>query len=530
MESSFNLPSPLPNWPPGNGFASGSIDLGGLEVTQITSFDKVWSSQEGGPDNVGVTIYEPSTIPDECFLLGSFAQPNNKPLFGFVLVGKDLTNDPFNGALAKPIDYTLIWTSQSLTLKQDGPVFIWLPTPPIGYKAVGLVVTLSPNKPSLDKIRCVGSSFTENCEAGGLIWGPSNGLNIYATKPTNIGVNGMGVSLGTFTTTTQSVSITTCLKNANGNFSYMPNLAQIQTLVEAYSPCIYLHPNEEYHPSSVNWYFANGALLYKKGDESNPISIQSDGNNLPLGGSNDESYWIDLPIDDKEKERVKKGNLQTAMGYIHIKPMLGATFTDLSIWVFYPFNGPAKAKVGFIKSISLGRIGEHIGDWEHITLRVSNFNGELRSAYFSQHSKGSWVDSPNLAFQNGNRIIGYASLNGHAMYPNPGLVLQGSSVVGIRNDTEKSNMVVDVGESYELIAADYDVGVVEPSWVNYMRKWGPRITYDVQKEINKVTRLLPGKLKADLKKIVNSLPDEVLGEEGPTGPKVKNNWNGDEST
>ena len=47
-------------------------------------------------------------------------------------------------------------------------------------------------------------------------------------------------------------------------------------------------------------------------------------------------------------------------------------------------------------------------------------------------------------------------------------------------------------------------------------------------EIKKVEKLLPGPLKSAFEKFVNSLPNEVLGEEGPTGPKMKNNWIGDE--
>lgn len=499
-------------------------------MTQITSFTKIWSSQEGGPNNQGVTLYEPSTIPNGFFLLGCYAQSNNKPLYGFVLAGKDLTNDPLKGTLAKPIDYTLVWTSQSLTIKQDGPVYIWLPTPPNGYKAMGHVITMSSEKPGLDKIRCVRSDFTDNSQTSGLIWG-SNGINIYATKPVNVGVQDMGVSLGTFTTITQNGvnSITSCLKNAKTNLSYMPNYPQVQALAQAYFPYIYLHPNEEYHPSNVNWFFANGALLYKQGDESNPIPIQPNGTNLPLDGVNDGLYWLDLPKNDKDKERVKKGDLQTGVGYLHIKPMLGATFTDISIWVFYPFNGAGKAKLGSIKSISLGKIGQHVGDWEHMTLRISNFNGELRSVYFSQHSKGAWLDSPDITFQNGNRVVGYASLHGHALYPKEGLVMLGGNTVGIMDETAKSGFVLDVGGRFEVVSAEYDYGVVEPDWLRYMRKWGPRISYDDGEEIGKVAKWLPGKLKSDLLKLLKSLPPEVLGEDGPTGPKVKNNWYGDEA-
>jgi len=64
--------------------------------------------------------------------------------------------------------------------------------------------------------------------------------------------------------------------------------------------------------------------------------------------------------------------------------------------------------------------------------------------------------------------------------------------------------------------------------LNYARKWGPNITYDIANEIDKAAKILPGKLKSDFLKVVKSLPKEVLGEDGPTGPKMKNNWYGDE--
>ncbi|XP_010659612.1 hypothetical protein At1g04090 isoform X3 [Vitis vinifera] len=479
IETSFKLPAPMPTWPPGEGFAGGTIDLGGgLEVCQISSFTKVWATHEGGPDNLGATFFEPSPMPEEFCMLGCYSQPNKKPLFGWVLAGKDNTNNPLGGALKKPIDYTLVWSSESLKIKQDGNGYVWLPTPPDGYKAVGHVITNLPEKPSLDKIRCVRSDLTDLCEADTWIWGldkvaNANGFNVYDLQPSDRGAQALAVSV-------------------------------------------------------VSWFFQNGALLYQQGEESKPVNIDPTGSNLPQGGSNDGAYWLDLPVDAKAKETVKKGDLQDSMTYMHIKPMLGATFTDIAIWIFYPFNGPARAKVELI-NISLGKIGEHVGDWEHVTLRVSNFNGKLMNVFFSEHSSGTWVNASELEFQNGNKVVSYASLHGHAFYPKPGLVLQGSGAMGIRNDTAKSKMVMDTGTRYIVVAAEYlGSAVVEPPWLNYYRKWGPKISYDLAAEIKEVEKLLPGKLKSAFEKLVKSLPNEILGEEGPTGPKMKKNWDGDE--
>jgi hypothetical protein len=46
-------------------------------------------------------------------MLGCYSQANNKPFFGWVLVAKDDSG----GALKKPLDYTLVWSSESLKIK-----------------------------------------------------------------------------------------------------------------------------------------------------------------------------------------------------------------------------------------------------------------------------------------------------------------------------------------------------------------------------------------------------------------------------
>ncbi|KAK1422840.1 hypothetical protein QVD17_18129 [Tagetes erecta] len=518
----FKLPSPLPKWPPGGGFASGSIDLGGLEVSQVTKFNKIWAINEGGPENLGATFYDPVNIPQGFSSLGSFAQPNNIPLFGHVLVGKDVSKHPSKPTLKPPIDYTLVWSSQSLDMKRDGEGYIWLPNAPDGYKAVGYIVSGSPVKPPLDKVSCVRADFTDTANNNNTVVGLENENDLYL-----VGLN-VYHSMSGFVVGNDNGSVAT-LKGGLANS--MPNLNQIKTLIQTYSPVIYFHPDEQYFPSSVDWFFENGALLYHKGEESKPNRVEKDGINLPQGGSNDDTYWLDLPLDGSNKDRVKRGDLQDASAYFHVKPVSGGLFTDIAIWVFYPFNGGSRAKVKFL-NVSLGKLGEHVGDWEHVTLRISNINGELNSVFFSQHSWGKWVSASALEYHTGNKPMVYASLHGHASYPNPGCVLLGSegTDVGVRDDTAKSDKMMDTGVRPVVIAAEYlaATAVVEPPWLNYERKWGPKIDYDVDKELNKVKSVMLWKFKKAFERLVESVPKEMLGEDGPTGPKVKNSWNGDE--
>jgi len=202
------------------------------------------------------------------------------------------------------------------------------------------------------------------------------------------------------------------------------------------------------------------------------------------------------------------------------------------MWVFCPFNGPATIKVGLM-SIAMSKIGQHVGDWEHFTLRVSNFTGELWSVFFSQHSGGEWVDAFNLEFIEGNKPIVYSSKCGHASYPHPGTYLQGSSKlgIGVRNDAARSKFIVDSSTRYQIIAAEYldDEIIKEPCWLQYMREWGPTIVYDSRAELEKLIDLLPLFVRFSVENIIFELfPTELYGEEGPTGPKEKDNWKGDE--
>ncbi|XP_058094961.1 hypothetical protein At1g04090-like [Magnolia sinica] len=535
----FSLPSPIPQWPEGKGFAQGRICIGEIEVVQITKFEHVWSCHLLKEKTEGASFYKPSGIPDGFFSLGHYVQPNDQPLQGFVIVARDIgaskTETKNLPALQKPLDYTLIWSTDDWAEdNHDGCGYFWLPCPPEGYKAMGCVVTNKPDAPSIEEVRCVRADLTDTCETYDLIITSSKfSFWVWNTRPCHRGMWCKGLSLGTFFCSSDRSSgdelSISCLKNLDSSLHAMPNLDQIHALIKNYGPTVFFHPDEAYLPSSVPWFFKNGALLYKRGKLTGE-AIDSSGSNLPGGGKNDGEYWIDLPNDDQENY-VKQGNIDSAELYVHVKPALGGTFTDIAMWVFCPFNGPATLKVGFL-NLKFSKIGQHVGDWEHFTLRVSNFSGELWSVYFSQHSGGEWVNACDLEYIEGNKAIVYSSKSGHASFPHPGDYLQGSQKlgIGIRNDAARSDLSVDSSIKYQIIAAEYlgEGKITEPSWLQYMREWGPTIVYSSRSEVEKLISVLPFLVRYSIERIFNKFPIELSGEEGPTGPKEKNNWEGDE--
>jgi hypothetical protein len=505
------------------------ICIGELDVATITNFRNIWSCY-------GATFYEPKEVPDGFHCLGHYAQQNDRPLQGFLLVAREadscqlINNKP---ALVKPLDYTPVWTNAHM-YEDDNSEYgcIWLPSPPEGYAALGYVVTRGPKKPALEDVRCVRQDLTDACENFRSVINMESTCQVWTTRPCHRGIAGRGIPVGTFFCGTDSdiseESAIPCLKNFDPNLRAMPNLEQVHALIKHYGPTVFFHPEETYLPSSVSWFFENGATLHKK-DIKMGDAILAGGANLPAGGTNDGEYWIDLPDDDRNWY-VKVGNLESAELYAHIKPAQGGTFTDIAMWVFCPFNGPATIKVG-LASFALKKVGRHTGDWEHFTLRISNFSGELSSIYFSEHSGGGWVDASDLEFISGNKAIVYSSRNGHASYPHPGCYLQGSEKlgVGMTNDVARSDLSVDSSTRYEIISAEYlGDAVTEPCWLQYMREWGPAMTYNSRSEVDTVLSFLPFFLRFTVEVIFDSLPDELYEEEGPTGPKEKDNWEGDE--
>ncbi|CAI9107549.1 OLC1v1006924C1 [Oldenlandia corymbosa var. corymbosa] len=545
----FSLPAPLPEWPQGRGFADRTINLGELEVCQITKFEFIWACNVSGDRRKGFSFYKPVGIPDGFFSLGHYCQSNEKPFRGFVLAAREVPNSKLVNpsvpnscqlpALQDPLDFTLIWSSDDGSEEDFYDCgYFWSLQPPEGYRAVGFVVTSKPEKPMSEGIKCVRADLTDECEAHRLLVKTASRfsqipLEVWSTRPNNRGMLGKGVSTGTFFCSSiwsrgEELEIS-CLKNLDCNLNAMPNIDQIHALIRHYGPRLYLHPEEAYFPSSVSWFFENGALLYKKGDSfGQPVDARGD--NLPAGGANDGEYWIDLPS-DSQRESLKSGNLESAKLYVHVKPALGGTFTDIAMWVFCPFNGPGTLKLGLV-SVAMTKIGEHVGDWEHFTLRISNFTGELWSIYFSQHSGGVWVDICHLEFFEGNKAMVYSSKHGHASFPHPGIFIQGSSRlgIGVRNDAARSEFYVDSSKQYEIIAAEYlgDGVISEPSWLQYMREWGPTIVYNSRNELDRLINRLPLMVRNSVENVFAKLPMELSGEEGPTGPKEKNNWVGDE--
>ena len=142
------------------------LDVGELEITYCDSFQYRWCDRGSGFPMDG-SYYHP--LPTDGFKpigslgFSSYYNPNGIHAV-MVVKAKDGSN-----ALASPLDYTLAWNDQGTGSNDDGS--FWIPVPPAGYKALGIVAQSGYGKPSLDDVVCVREDLTIPGEAGEVIWG-----------------------------------------------------------------------------------------------------------------------------------------------------------------------------------------------------------------------------------------------------------------------------------------------------------------------------------------------------------------------
>lgn len=140
----------------------------GLLITYVDQFTLEWTDAGSGADDNG--SYWQAQVPEGYFALGSLGKGGwgNPSGTEAMLVVKAVGN---SDALAAPTDYQHIWSDSGSGANSDAS--FWVPVPPEGYAACGVVAQLGYTKPSLDEVRCVRSDLVSNAKVGGWIWDDS---------------------------------------------------------------------------------------------------------------------------------------------------------------------------------------------------------------------------------------------------------------------------------------------------------------------------------------------------------------------
>lgn len=325
------------------------------------------------------------------------------------------------------------------------------------------------------------------------------------------------------------------------------SLSKIKELIQTFGPLLYLHPNEPYLLSSVEWHLAQCTLHDDKTGATKKGPSASD---LPTGPREGERFWLELP------DSAKRGNLDVARAYVHAKHDINKDYTDLQFWLFSSYNGPGTA---FLKSwlagievsrgdANLAPMGEHYGDWEYVSLRINHVTSRPVSVFFSQHGGGQRLDFSGLE-RVGEQVVVYASRNGHANYPRMSenfseYRFYGPKEIGtyvefmLRNDTARGKLF-DCSKHYEIVSADcIELAPPEPKWLDYPYRWGPvsATTHLTSAAVQSLLAAALGVLSIVLQAtFLGQLASLLLpifvkdDKNGPVGPKQHaGSWNGDE--
>jgi len=372
----------------------------------------------------------------------------------------------------------------------------------------------------------------------------------------------------------------------------MPNetLDLFESLARQFAPRFVFHEEERFHPSSVELY-----LKYAKYVQRNPkipgvedphefhmqVFPVAEGKLRAYEESKYDYIEYTVPPDEAQAADLAEGTMSTAPVYAHVKslPIFGKdkdkdgnlkvigsvgdasyNLIDISYWLFYPYNGPARFNLA--EPISLGvnfrNFGTHQADWEHVTVRVlrDSKGAHLMGVYFSQHSSGAWLTLDEFEMTPDGRPVVYVSENGHACWPSPGdhatpgthsrVKVLGKTAAewwlsNLTSPQSESNWFDANTERLQIIGVDIDLDKASdssvqaqhvhfegPDWVKFKGLWGKKLTEDEKFSMARddVWHLYPFHGDPASEKILDDIAGAVKEhiDSGPDGPLAKASW------
>lgn len=239
---------------------------------------------------------------------------------------------------------------------------------------------------------------------------------------------------------------------------------------------------DEYMPSSIDWYLKRAIMLDR---EDGAFRIEHP-TRQDLQNNPEPSRYL-----KPENESVYSGDSSTAVMYVHVRRatdpagVADKDWIDIQYWFFYPYNGGIG---GLIYPMFPG--GTHEGDWEHVTVRVSNWRDLSASAveavFFAAHGRaeGKWLvksgNSPRsgrYTLVDGKHPLVYSAYHSHASYENDGLHWRKLTYY-FANDYCSGGRTWGPDAGFEIMAIDEDVyasgdeRIEVPGWIAFSGRWG----------------------------------------------------------
>jgi len=331
-------------------------------------------------------------------------------------------------------------------------------------------------------------------------------------------------------------------------------------VIQKYAPTIYLHPYDKNHPMAVEEFLSQNSMLSSSGTvlksgltPADLTTYSSSSNYLSFTNNTFPSASNDFESGDAIVPGTTSGWGQSNAP-IYVKTIDYGTYIDLKFYMFYGINGFQTFQAGIIVDFKTepylfdwANFALHEGDWEHVTVRISEDTTQLLGVFYSQHGKAQWVTNPSL---DGTHPIVYSAWDSHANFPisdiiiddvilnSPGVIpLSWIKVANVTTSTSGGTIV-----AYSTPNPYYPNGITWTPWQNtsqlvlldgntqaaqwlaFNGNWGPAWTTPVEQ-----TPSLPSGAGTELYDLATAgntlgLLGTYTNESGPLGPQAAG-WN-----
>jgi hypothetical protein len=202
-------------------------------------------------------------------------------------------------------------------------------------------------------------------------------------------------------------------------------------VIQKYAPTIYLHPYDNHHPMAVEEFLGENSML----DQSGHV-LKSGLTPADLATYSSSTNYLRLtsnvfPSDTNEFETGDPIVAGSSPGWgqsnapVYVKTIDHGSYIDLKFYMFYAINGFQTFQAGIIVNFKTrpylfdwASFALHQGDWEHVTVRISEDTTRLLGVFYSQHGNAAWVANPSL---DGTHPIVYSAWDSHANFPTSGI-------------------------------------------------------------------------------------------------------------
>lgn len=458
-----------------------------LDLKYVSDAQLVWDDSGGGAQ-LNVSVYRP-VAPAGYHVLGFFAYgPYSKTPNAFGMRAAIVAKALSDSALKPPQRYQ--WIGDDHDTGADRDMSWWEAIPAPGYRCLSTVFVPYHGAPKPDEIMCVREDLTVLAKGGRMVYadrhsGGSHDLTLFDVVSEN---EATGLSVGALQAVPSYVYGTPpklpsdqfrvyTLKGMPEQSKSGLSASAVKDVIRKQGPVLYLDRGEEFMPANVNDFLKRSTVV--NGADRYPLKSDDIARVIPRLMPQATAAYLEMTDDV-----YRLGDREKATSYVAVRKV-HHNLTDIQFWFFYSHNGePFIRYTAYVRALErffeqsgiMVPTGEHVGDWEHVTLRVNHETKTVVAVEYASHGDSTWYVAPQ---HDEEHVRAYSALHTHGTYPVAG------NFVELNGWVDKGQLTVasftdnfceqgPTWEAYKHYEIVYDAanGVAPPAWTSFRGDWG----------------------------------------------------------